>query len=166
MSTAFAEQRETTCHAERKRADTDLKISFWFSVVVLTCLFAGFVSTTARTVWHSFSELTPTWSSKFLSIFTFSWLVFNRRLYLVRSPSQPIFKPESSPYFHLVFEGGHIRFWWFHTCTKNVEPSFFFLVIFNYRSFSPVTGWPTTSALVWLTQVCWLPCRLSVCFFS
>ena len=42
--TALAKQRETTCH-ERERADTDLEFSFWFSVVVLMYLFAGFVST-------------------------------------------------------------------------------------------------------------------------
>ena len=40
----------------------------------------------------------------------------------------------------------------------------FFLVIFNYRCHSHMTGWPTTSALAWVS---WKSAgrRLSVCFF-
>ena len=47
-SPALAGQRETTYYGERKRADTNLEFSLWFSVAVLTYLFAGFVSTVAR----------------------------------------------------------------------------------------------------------------------
>ena len=39
-STTLAGQRET-CNDEKKRADTDLEFSSWFSVVVLTCLSTG-----------------------------------------------------------------------------------------------------------------------------
>ena len=42
--TALAGQKETY-HEEKVRADTDLKFSSWFSVVVLICLSAGFVFT-------------------------------------------------------------------------------------------------------------------------
>ena len=35
-STALAGQRETTCHNEKERADTELEFSSWFSVIFLT----------------------------------------------------------------------------------------------------------------------------------
>ena len=59
-STALARQGKQNA-VSRKRADTDLKLSFWFSVVVIMCLFAGFVSTAARLVRDPFSELNPKW---------------------------------------------------------------------------------------------------------
>ena len=58
-STALAEQRETTereidrereRERERERADTEFEFSLWFSVVLLTYLFSGFVSIAARLV--------------------------------------------------------------------------------------------------------------------
>ena len=85
-------------------------------------------------------------------------MVFNCRLYLVTSPSQLTFKPESSPYFLLVSEGGtypfpeaqHLR-WSFGTPV--------FLVISNHYCHSPVSVWPSTSQ-----DSCSLH-RLSIFFF-
>ena len=60
------------------------------------------------------------------------------------------------------------KFQWFLTCTEDLGVPFF-LVIFNYHSHSPVTGWLATSALAWLTQVTWLlpltHCLLLLFFF-
>ena len=74
------------------------------------------------------------------------------RHYLITSSSHLTFKPEASPYFRLVSVGGLIRFSLFHTCVEHLGPPGF-LVIFNYHIPLPVTGWPTTSYLAWLTQV-------------
>ena len=64
----------------RKKAETDFEFSFWFSVVVLTYLFSGFVSTAARLVWDPLSAL------QLSAIFLLPYLVFNwlsfRRLQL------------------------------------------------------------------------------------
>ena len=56
-STTLAEQKDI-CHEEK---ETDLEFSFWFSVAVLTCLYAGFVFIGSRLVLDPFSELTLTW---------------------------------------------------------------------------------------------------------
>ena len=74
-SPALAGQRKTTCHEEKESRDRPW-ISFWFCVVVLAYLFAGCVSTAARLVHDSFSELTPKWRSQISTIFTSSWLLF------------------------------------------------------------------------------------------
>ena len=59
---------------DKERAETNREFSFWFSVVVLTCFFIGFVFTSLRLVWDHFSELTLKWGPQ-LSIFvTFSGL--------------------------------------------------------------------------------------------
>ena len=68
------------------------------------------------------------------------------------------------PYFCPELEWGHNRFRWFPICADLGSPVFF-LDIFNYCSDSSMAGWPTTSALVWLTKVRWPPPVLSVCFF-
>ena len=47
-SPALAERRETSYHKEEGSANTDLEFSCWFSVVVLTYVFASFVSTAPR----------------------------------------------------------------------------------------------------------------------
>ncbi len=39
--TALARQREATYYGEKEKADTDVEFFSWFSVVYLTCLFAG-----------------------------------------------------------------------------------------------------------------------------
>ena len=107
---------------------------------------------------------TPFWSShqnggpQHSSLFTSLWLVFNCHFYLVMSLSQLTFKPESFLYFHLVLEGGYSCFQWFHTCTEDLGPPGFFLVIFNYE-------W-LTSECFGLTHSGQLPIsRISVCFF-
>ena len=73
-------------------------------------------------------------------------------LYLVMSPSQLTFKPESSSYFHLVLEGGHICFRWFHTCAEDLGPVFF-LVIFNYIVIHPWLADPQW--LLWPESLRW-----------
>ena len=58
----------------------------------------------------------------------------------------------------------HIRFRWFHSCAEDWETPVFLLVISNYPNHSPVTGWHTTSALVWFAQGSTGP-SLAPCFF-
>ena len=82
------------------------------------------------------------------------WLVLNCHLYIFASGGALTFKSESSPYFCQVSEGGHIRFWWFHTCADYLGPPFFF-THFNFlysftRHYNECFG---------MTR-----CRLSVCF--
>ena len=98
-----------------KRAVTDLEFFSWFFIVVLTCLFADFVSTGSCLVWTH-----PKMGTATFDCFYIVMASVHSCLYLVTSPSQLS------------------------------NPSFF-LVIFNYRDHSPVTGWSTTSALAWLT---------------
>ena len=87
-----------------------------------------------------------------LSLHLWGWCS-SVRLYLINSLSQLTFKPKWSSYFHLVSgREEHNCFHWFHTCTEDLRPPGIFLVIFNYRSHSPMTG-RSTSALAWLTQV-------------
>ena len=59
-----------------EKEQTDLKFSFWFSVLVLMSLFAVFVSTAAYLVWNPFSELTPNWRPKPSADFALPYLVF------------------------------------------------------------------------------------------
>ena len=131
-SPALAGQRDTTCHEERERADTDLEFSLWVSIAILTYL----VSSSQPRVWCEtrFSKFSPKLGLKFSSLFTSSWLVFNSCLYLVTSPCQLIFKPESSRYFHLMSMEGDIRFQWFHKCTTLGPPFFssYFLLLLSF----------------------------------
>ena len=60
-STAFAGQRETTCHEEKDRTDSNLGFYSWFSVVVRAYLFAGFLFTGSRLQCDPFSEFTSKW---------------------------------------------------------------------------------------------------------
>ena len=154
-SPALAEQRGTTSNAEKNRADTDLEFSAWFSVAVQTYFFGSFVSAIARLVWDPFSELIPKWRPQFSSTPTSLWLVFNSHLFLVISPHQLTFKPESSPNFRQkVIPRLRRRFG-----TSGFSDHFKL-----QKSFTRV-GWPPKSALAWLTWVSWLPYKLSVCFF-
>ena len=77
------------------------------------------------------------------------WLVFNSRLYLVASPWQLTFEPESSSYLRLVSEEGTYPFPMVPHLHRRFSTSVF-LFIFNYHSHSDVTSWPTTGALAWL----------------
>ena len=90
-------------------------------------------------------------ASKFSSILTFSWLVFNSRLYFFTSGCKLTFKHESPAYFSLVLEEGSYPSPLVIPAQK-IWDIWIFLIIFNYRSHSPVTGWPTTSALASVTQ--------------
>ena len=127
---ALAGQRETTYHEEKERADTDLEFSSMLPFLVLTCFLKGSILTTL----HLGSNC---------SLYHLL-LVFNFCLYLVPSSCQLTFKPKSSPYLCLMSKGGHLVV--SHLCRRFGNP-IFFLVIFNYHSHSPITGWPTTSAL-------------------
>ena len=86
---------------------------------------------------------------------------------MLQPTSQLSSSSEWSLYFRLVSEGGtysfpvvpHMRRRFGISAFFRVKN--FFLVIIN----SPVTSWPTTSALAWLIQVSNPFRRLSVCFF-
>ena len=142
---------------EKERADTD------FAFLVLTCLFGGFVFTGSHLVKKPFSEPIPKWGPQLSTIFTLSWLVFTHIFtYLSLAVN---FQTWSVSYFCLVSEREHIRFQWCYTCIEDLG-LLFFLVISNYCSHSPITGWPKMSALVWVTQrSAGCSCRLYVRFF-
>ena len=72
-------------------------------------------------------------------------------LYLIVSGWYVTFKNEASAYFRSVSEEGPLSFRWFHTRVEDLGPPVF-LGLFNYRSHSPVAGWPTTSTWAWVTQ--------------
>ena len=86
-------------------------------------------------------------------------------LYLFISLSQPTFRPELSSYFRLVSEGGHICFWWFHTCTEDLELLGFFksflctIVIHLWLADQQQVLWPESHGGQQPIG------RLSVCFF-
>ena len=139
-STALAGQKETRCQIGW--AETDLEFSSWFFVVVLL-------------LWFCFHWFTSVVRPLFgphpkMGAATFDYLrivlanVYSR-LFLVTSPCQLTFKHKLSLYFRLVSDRGHICFRWFHTSAEDLKPLGFILLIFNYRSHSLVTGWPTIS---------------------
>ena len=156
-SPKLAEQRET-----RKSAETDLEFSFWFSIGVLMCLFIGFVFTGLHLVWDSFSELTLKLELQLLTIFTLSWLVLP--LVFTLSCLQA-FKPELSPSFHQVLEGGTHPFLVVPHLCRRFDPLVFFysfliiLVIHLWMADLQWVLWPDSSAVSWLFH------RFSLCFF-
>ena len=79
-------KRNKTSRGERELRQT-LNF-FWFSVVVLTCLFVGFVSTPARLVWDPFSELTFKWGPQLSPVFILHISSSTVCLYLVTSGRQ------------------------------------------------------------------------------
>ena len=107
---------------EREKADTDLEFSFWFSVAVL--MYSPLL--------HVWCE-TPFQESQLSAIFTLQYLIFDF-------------------YFCLVLEGWTASFPVVPQLHRRLGTTDFFLVIFNYCSHSPVTGWPTMSALAWLLR--------------
>ena len=137
VSTALAGQRKQYV-MRRKRAKTDLEFSYSFSVVVLTYLSTGFVSTAAGLVWDPFSELIPKWRPQTSAVFTLSYQVLNwiSLPHRVRLPINV-----QTPYFRLVSEGGHIFFRWFHTCTEYL----------GHPVFSSHFKLPKSLTLDWLT---------------
>ena len=69
-STTLIEQKGITYHEEKGSRDRPW-IFFLFSVVVLTCLFAGFVFTGSILVWYPFSEPKPKWRLQLSTILTY-----------------------------------------------------------------------------------------------
>ena len=139
--------RERERERERERADTGLEFFSTFHLLILSCAFPrGLFSPPcirAPTFWlssHSLSSLPRhvSWVSNSIYPLTSVWCQ----------------KADIS-----VSVG-------FTQAKKIWDLRFFILVIFNYRSHSPVTGWPKTSALVRVTQkTAGRSYRLSVCFF-
>ena len=121
--TVLVGQGETTCHEERKRTNTDLEFSLWCSVSVLTYLFAGFIFTDVCMVWDPFQSPPQNGAHNFHLSLHFSCL------YLIMSESELNFKPELSPSFHRVLEGGHMFLVVPHL-GRRFGTSKFFLIIF------------------------------------
>ena len=100
--TALAGQRET-CHEEKKRADIDVEFSSWFSVLVITCLSAGFVFAGERLMLGPFSEPTSKIGLVNFRLFLHRDKSSTHCLYPLTSFSL-LCQTESSPYFRLVSE--------------------------------------------------------------
>ena len=138
---------------EKEMVDTDLEFSLWFSVVVLTCLFADFVFTGSRLVYDPISKLIPNVGRNFRLSSHCPGLCLFTSLPLLHPAAN--FRTWVIPLLPLGVRGRTYRFRWYNTCKKDLGPPGVF-VIFTYRSYSLMTGWPTTSALGWLIQVSWL----------
>ena len=165
-SHVLGRQREKRCNGKRKRErewerekerGTDKRIFFLVFSAVLTYWFADFISTAAHLVWDPFLEFTTKWRPQTLAVSLLPYLVSNCLSLLRRVQLPPNFQTWVVTYFCLVSKGGHTQFCWFHTSTEDIG-SLLFSSQFNYRGNSPVTGWPTMSALAWLTQTSVLPC--------
>ena len=100
----------------KKRADTDLKFSSWFSVVVLTCLSAG-----PHLVQGSFSEPNSKIGLANFRHLTSSWLVFN---WLPLLPH--LFSKRVVSFLSHGVSGRNIRFRWFYSCAEDFGTSSFF----------------------------------------
>ena len=163
---AFAGQRKTICHMEREidRGQTQT-LNYFFSLVLQLQRACLLVLWSPLRVWWK----TPFWSStqnggrNFRLSLHRLWVVFNSRLYVITSPSQLTFKHESLSLTSTSGVGGkNGSVSGSSTPAQKMWYSRFFLVSFNYRCYSPVTGLSTTSALTWLTQG---STDRSVCFF-
>ena len=144
-SIALAGQRETTCHKEKERVDTDLEFSSWVSVVVLTCLSAaGFIFIDSPLVCDTpFRSPSPNGARKFSSIFVAS-------IQLLAMSSHKLLQTKSSPYFRIVSEGGGtISFPVVPHRSKRFGSSGFFKsflinVVTHPRLADPQMPWPTS----------------------
>ena len=165
-STALAGQRETRCYEKKERIDTDLEFSSGFPMVGSNVLVLWFRLHRFVSGVRLLFEAQPKIGSATLDYLQIVLFSSQCCFYLVTSPSLQTFKPESSHYFLLVSKGGHISFWWFHTCKEDLRPPFLFLVIFNYRSHSLWRADP--QRVLWPDSpgVSWPFWRLCVCFFS
>ena len=106
-------------------------IIFLHFLDVLTCLFAGFVFTDLCLVWDPFLEVTPKWGPQ-LSVFTFSWLVFNSLPLPLRHRLKTDFPARVSLYFHLVAKGGtYLHPMFPHQHRRYVNPIFFKSFLIN-----------------------------------
>ena len=110
-STTLAGQRETTCHDKNERENSDLEISSWFPVVVLTCLFS-FFSVASSSVFLSFlfsyffsSYHVFSFLSLFLFYFTSSF--FSNFFFSVGFLRFFLFFPSSV--FHFIFIWAKVR---------------------------------------------------------
>ena len=145
---------------EKQRADTGLKLSFWYSVAVLTYLFAGFVSMAMRLVWGPFLEFTRKWRLQPLTVLTLPYLVFNCLFLLHCVRLLTNFQNRTVWWRREVISvyGGSTtaqKFW-------NLQ---FFLVVFVTVVIHP--GIPDLQRVLWpdSSEASWLFRRLSVCFF-
>ena len=135
-STASAGQRETTCYEMKERVDRDLEFSFCFQFEHTGML----VSFSQVHIWCEapFQSLTQNGGHNFFSVFTSSWPVFNWYLYFVMSCSH-LKSPDVSMRDISVSTGP--------TPVQKIWDLRLFPIIFNYHIHTPVTGWPTFSAL-------------------
>ena len=139
-STELAGQKETAYHEEKVSKDRH-----WIFFLLFCCSSTGLVCC-FRLHWFASGVKSLFRRSPQMETTTFDSLHIvlasvHSRLSLVTSPNKLTFKHELSAYFHLMSEGGHFRFRWFRTCAEYLRPPNFFLVIFNYCSYSPVRRW-------------------------
>ena len=145
-STILDGQWKTTCREERERererVDTDLGFSSTFHLLILKC-------------------------ASGLKLFEYLHMLVFTLVPLLLRVRQLTLKPVSSAYFCLAPERKPYPFPMVpHLCRRFVTSGFFFLVLFNYCSHYHLTGWPTTSVLVWVThRLAGLFRRLCICFF-
>ena len=125
-------------------------LNMLYSVVVLNCLFARFIITCSHLVRDPFFGA----HTKMGAVIFFCLYFFVAAVQLVFTSSRHAgnsLSNSSCPfYFSLVSKGGPYPFPVVpHPCRRFGSSVF---KHFNYRSYSLVTGWHTTSALAWLTK--------------
>ena len=121
----LAGQRGTTLWGEKES-----RWRHWIFFLIFSCSSNVFVRwfhlhSCSSTVRPRFEAQSKMWAvtSDYLHI---GLARVHSRLYHVTFLGQPTFKPESSPYFLLLSEGGDICFWWFHICVDDLGPLGFF----------------------------------------
>ena len=149
-SPALAEPKETR-REEKKSRDRP-----WIFFLVFCCSSSMFVYWLRfhRCMFGAspFSDPTPKRGPQLATVFTLSWLVFTcvftlscLRAKWRSNPCRP-FISAGCPRKNISVSGGSSpaqRIW---------DLPFFFFFFSHFRSHSPVTGWPTTNALAWLTR--------------
>ena len=170
-STALASQRDTTCQEgiwiDRER-EGESRHRPWIFFLVFCCSSNVFVSVFRRISCESgvtpFERSPENGAGNFRPVSHFSGECLTVVFSSTRLPANT-FQLKFSPYFRLLSERGTYPFSVVPHMLRRSGTPLIFLVIFNYRCHSAVTGWPTMGAFAWLTQFSWLFCSVSVCFF-
>ena len=154
-SPALARQRDITYHEEKEDRERP-----WIFLLVLFCSFnKPFYWFLLHRCTSGVRPLFGAHPKMGTTAFDYLHIVLANvhcSFYFVTSPTQLTFNPVSSLYIRLVAEGGAYLFPVVpRQCRRLGTPRIFYSQL-KHRSPLPVTGWPLTSGLAWLTWISWL----------
>ena len=115
----------------------------WFSLVVLTCLFAVFLFMDSHLVWDPLSEPIPKWGTAIFDCLHIVLPSVPSRLYLVTTLPTNL----SCLLTYAWCQREDVSVSCVPTPAQKIWDLRFLLVSFNQRSHSSVTGWAGTSTL-------------------